>query len=131
MSNSAGRKPKLSRRDFARKAALTAATAAVLPGELLARSLAPASPQAPAQQTKLSPESQAEADAMFQAILRQHGDRFSEAQKTDLRRLANEGQKPLEALRAFPLDNSDQPGNVLKVYPDPRVVARASNHTRG
>jgi hypothetical protein len=116
----------ISRRDFARSAALAAATAACLPSELIAKpAAARPSEDAPAQEPKLSPESQAEAEAKFQAILRKYGHRLSDAQKADIRRLVTEGQKPLEDMRAFPLDNSDQPGNVLKLYPDAVSVPRA------
>jgi hypothetical protein len=107
---------RISRREFALQAALGTATAACLPGELLARPLI-SRPES-AQEIKLSPASQAEVDAKIQAILRKYGDRLSEAQKADIYRLVTEGQAPLEKMRAFPLDNSDQPGNVFKVYPD-------------
>jgi len=115
----------ISRRDFARRAAIAAATAACLPGELLA--VPPAPPPAPLQQAseKLSPEIQAEVEAKIQAIFSRYGTRFSEAQKDDIRRLVTEGQKSLEAMRAFPLDNSDQPATVLKLYPD-AAAARCS-----
>jgi hypothetical protein len=108
----------ISRRDFARRAALAAATAACLPSQLLANpSVAPSAPPQQADE-KLSPESQAEVDAKIQAIFSKYGSRFSDGQKTDIRRLVAEGQKPLEAMRKFPLDNSDQPANVLRLYPD-------------
>jgi hypothetical protein len=115
----------ISRRDFARQAALAAATAACLPGELLARPHGTLSPPLQETEKKPSPETAAEADAKMEALLRKYGARFSEAQKKDLRRLVIEGQKPLEAMRAFSLDNSDQPGNVLKLYPDPSAPRRA------
>lgn len=115
----------ISRRDFARQAALAAATAACLSGELLARPLGSLPPPPQEAEKKPSPETQAEADAKMQALLRKYGARFSEAQKKDFQRLVIEGQKPLEALRAFSLDNSDQPGNVLKLYPDPSAPRRA------
>ena len=110
--------PGISRRDFARRAAMAAATVACLPAELLAASPLPASPAAQQPDEKLSAESQAEADAKIQAIFRKYGDRLSDAQKADIRRLVTEGQKPLEAMRKFSLDNADQPGNVLRLYPD-------------
>jgi len=114
----------ISRRDFARRAAIAAATAACLPSELLAAPsiLPPAPPQQASE--KLSPESQAEADSKIQAIFSKYGTRFSDAQKDDIRRLVNEGQKSLEAMRAFPLDNSDQPATVLKLYPDAAAARR-------
>lgn len=110
--------PGISRRDFTRRAAIAAATAACLPAELLAASPQPAPPPPHQAEEKLSPESQAEVDAKIQALFRKYGDRLSDAQKADVRRLLTEGQKPLELLRKFTLDNADQPGNVLKLYPD-------------
>jgi phosphate-selective porin len=118
--------PHISRRAFVQRAALAAATATCLPGDLMAKTAAPRpSEDASAQEAKLSLESQAEAEAKFQAILRKYGHRLSDAQKMDVWRLVTEGQKPLEDMRAFPLDNSDQPGNVLKLYPDAVAVRRA------
>jgi hypothetical protein len=61
-------------------------------------------------------------DAKIQAVFRKYSDRLSEAQKADIRRLLTEGQKPLELIRKYPLDNADQPGNVLKLYPDAPAV---------
>lgn len=128
----------ISRREFARQAALAAATVAALPGNLLAPSetiaasvgqrgaemvevsqvaVAPPTTQQPVEEPKLSPESRAEIEAKIQNILRKHGQRLSDEQKADVRRLVMEGQKPLEALRAFALDNSDEPATVLKLYP--------------
>lgn len=134
------RDAEISRRDFARRAALAAASAACLPGEILARPLhaepattEPTSASASCatsaeQQTKLSPESQAEVEQKIQAILRTRGERLSEAQKAEIRRLVTEGQAPLEKMREFPLDNGDQPGNVLRLYPDPPETRRSSSH---
>jgi hypothetical protein len=115
-----------SRREFARRAALGAATAAVLPlRELVAPTAAsePPSLQAPAQTStqnppKLSPQSQAEADFRLQAILNQYPDRFSEAQKTDLRRLCVLLQPPLDRIRAYPISNADLPALYLKPLVD-------------
>ena len=118
MKNEKTSAPGISRRDFARRAAIAAATAACLPAELLAASPLPDPPPLQQHEEKLSPESQAEVDAKIEAIFRKYGDRLSEAQKADIRRLLTEGQKPLELMRKFPLENADQPGNVLKLYPD-------------
>jgi len=119
----------ISRREFARRAAIAAATAACLPGELLAipSSVPPTPPQQPNE--KLSPESQAEVDAKIQAIFSKYGARFSDAQKDDIRRLVTEGQKSLEAMRAFPVDNSDQPPTVLKLYPDASAAQRVPSRS--
>lgn len=123
MSRQKGSSVGISRRDFARRAAFAAATAACLPGDLLAvpRPLRAGDER----ELGVSPETQAEVDAKVQAILRKYGDRLTEAQKTDLRRVVLEGQKPLERLRAFALDNADQPANVMKIYPDAGAIRRA------
>jgi hypothetical protein len=98
----------ISRREFSRGAAIAAATATTLPSAVLAST----------EMSKSAPADQAEIESKIQAILRRYGDRLSEAQKSDIRRLVREGQKPLDAMRKFPLGNADQPGNVLKIYPD-------------
>lgn len=119
MPNEESKHSAITRRDFARRAALAAATAACLPNELLSTASLPANAAAPQQaDEKLSPESQAEVDSKIQSIFRKYGGRLSDAQKTDIRRLITEAQKPLELMRKFPLDNADQPGDVLKLYPD-------------
>jgi len=100
----------ISRRDFSRSAAIAAATATALPRTVLAAAETP----------KSAPADQAEIDSKIEAIFQRSGDRLSEEQKTDIRRLVREGQKPLDAMRKFPLGNADQPGNVLKLYPDAR-----------
>jgi hypothetical protein len=127
MPDDESKNSKITRRAFARGAAL-AATAACLPNQLLGNSqlIAPV-PQQPADE-KLSPEGEAEAEAKIQAIFRKYGDRLSEAQKADIRRLVTEGQKPLETMRKFALENGDQPGNVLRLYPDAAVARGASSH---
>jgi len=108
---------KLSRREFARRTALAAATAAVAPAALLSQESTPkpvpatAPPQA---SPPLSPELQAEGELKYQWIIQSYGSRLSEAEKKDIHRLVMEGQKPLAAFRSFPLENSDQPITVLK-----------------
>jgi len=108
----------ISRREFARRAAFVSAAASLSPTEFLARESAGA--VAPPLQTpapsgpKLSPESQAEMESRLQAVFAQHGSRLSDAQKSDLRRLAAEGQAALDRLRAFPTDNSDGAALYLK-----------------
>lgn len=107
---------KISRREFARRAALTSAAATLAPGNLLF--LQTAKPSPPAQQPpalpKLSPEGQAEVEARVQTILGQYGSRFTDAQKTDLRRLCTLAQPPLDRLRAFAIENGDSPALYLK-----------------
>jgi hypothetical protein len=113
-----GTKPNstISRREFARRAAFVSAAASLSPSNLLiAEPAAAALPlQQPANAPKLSPEGQAEAESRIQAIFAQYGNRLSDAQKADIRRLATEAQPSLERLRAFATDNGDGPGLYLK-----------------
>lgn len=106
----------ISRREFARRAVLVSAAASLAPADLLRSesSAAPLPAQQPASAPKLSPESQAEVESRIQSIFAQYGKRLSDAQKTDIRRLATEAQPPLDRLRAFATDNGDGPGLYLK-----------------
>lgn len=110
----------ISRREFARRAAFVSAAASLSPAELLTRDSAAAASPPPAMQTpasagpKLSPESQAEMESRLQAVFAQHGSRLSDPQKSDLRRIAAEGQAALDRLRAYPTDNGDGPALYLK-----------------
>jgi hypothetical protein len=118
----------LSRREFAKRAALgTAAAIAPVPLSPLAtrlpavagHSFIPSDSEGPLPQqspeaAKLSPQSQAEADSRLQSILAQYPDRFSEAQKTDLKRLCFVTQQSLDSLRAYAVSNNDQPALYLK-----------------
>jgi hypothetical protein len=112
----------LSRRDFARRAALAAAGVAMLPRDLLALAgeTKPDSSAAVSKgsggtppEPKLSDASRAEAEARIDAILRKRGERLNEAQRAEIRRLVLQGQKSLDTLRAFPLANADEPATVL------------------
>jgi hypothetical protein len=105
----------ISRREFARRAALASAVASFAPVNAVNASL-PAAPQAaPAPNTpRLSSEGQAEADARLQSILAQYGPRFTEDQKADLKRLCLLAQLPLDRLRAYALENGDGPALYLK-----------------
>jgi hypothetical protein len=133
----------ITRREFARRAALASAPAIVAPTMVAAWSPAPPSaaplpsqaspalasatvPPAQAVNTsaanaqtpnfpKLSPEGQAEVDARIQSILGQYGSRFSEEQKADIRRLCTFAQPPLDRLRAYHLENAD--GSALYLKP--------------
>jgi hypothetical protein len=106
----------ISRREFARRAALVSAAASLAPSNLLSsESLAtPLPAQQPVNAPKLSPESQVEVESRIQSIFAQYGNRFSDAQKADIRRLATEAQPSLDRLRAFATDNGDGPGLYLK-----------------
>jgi hypothetical protein len=121
---------RISRREFARRGAFAAASAACLPSTLLpgaaAQSSAPEAAPTPTSKAALSADSQQDVDVKVAAILRKYGQLLTNEEKLDIRRLVTEGQKPLEILRSFSLENSDQPGNVLKLYPDaPLPTARS------
>jgi hypothetical protein len=117
---------KLSRREFARRAALAATTAAMAPSVLLSQETAskpaPAANAAPQSSPALSPELQAEGELKYQWIIKNYGTRLTDAEKKDVYRLVMEDQKPLAAFRAFPLDNADQPATVLK-FTDAEIQA--------
>jgi hypothetical protein len=115
------RKKDLSRRAFAKQAALAAAAAAAasagvsvsrVPSALADEPPAPAA-KPPAAPT-ISAQSEAEAKARYQLILARRGSRLSEAQKQEVHRAVLEQQMGLDALRAFPLDNADEPATVLR-----------------
>jgi hypothetical protein len=125
------KKPRLSRREFARRAALASAVAslaqaaAVAAPSVVGQSTdqdpppparpAPAAPQNPLPNApKLSVESQSEADARFQSILVLYGSRFSNEQKIDLHRLCAVVQPALDHIRAYKIENDDGPALYLK-----------------
>jgi hypothetical protein len=123
---------RISRREFARRAALASAVATVAPAAIAtpgARSnehvtaadfggrrfdAASNPPQQAADLPKLSPEGRAEVEARIQSIFSQYASRFSDAQKADVRRLCTLAQPPLDRLRAYAIENGDGPGLYLK-----------------
>ena len=106
----------ISRREFARRAAIVSAAASLSPAELLHPQTPPAavsaaqSPSTP----NLSPEAQVESHSRMESILSQYGSRLSDPQKADLTRLSDAAQPMLDRLRAYPIDNGDGPGLYLK-----------------
>ena len=110
----------VSRRSFARGVALAGTAVVLLPAHLLAQAQPPASTAAvgsekpPEQSPKLSPASQAEAEAKIQNILRKYGSRLSDAEKADVRKSVLSQQESIDKLRAFPLENWDEPALVLR-----------------
>jgi len=106
---------KFSRRDFARRVALASAATLVPASVLTNPDLAPTAarqfaPNAP----PLPPASQTEADARTQSILAQYGSRLSDQQKTEIARLSNNQQRQLDILRAYSVQNGDDPALYLK-----------------
>jgi hypothetical protein len=65
---------------------------------------------------KLSPRAQAEVEMKVSEIFRKYGDRLSNEQKADIRRIMAETQDGLEKMRAFPLENGDQPADAFRAY---------------
>lgn len=112
----------ISRREFARRAALASAAGALSPVDTLMPAPPAAlsskaqqpEPQQPADAPKLSPEGLTEAEARYQAILNEYGYRFTPEQKKDLRRLCYAAQPQLDHLRAYTVQNADSPALYLK-----------------
>ena len=108
---------KLSRRAFARRAALLSATASIVPAGIMLPSEAFAGPFPSAQSAdlpKLSAEGQAEADARFQMVLSRYSNRLSDEEKQRAKALCYALQTTLEQVRAYPLKNGDVPALFLK-----------------
>jgi hypothetical protein len=105
----------ISRREFARRAAIVSAVSMVPTSARLARpSMADPFPDQSSDTPSLSSESKAEAEARYQTILGVYGSRFSDTQKSDLRRLCFAAQPSLDHLRAYTIENADGPALYLK-----------------
>jgi hypothetical protein len=106
----------ISRRQFARRAALLSVSASIAPAAcVFAEPLqTPPAQQTPATHPNLSQESQAEAEARYQQILSQYGSRFMAEEKASLREMNLVTQTSLDKVRAFPLENGDAPALYLK-----------------
>ena len=123
----------ISRREFARRAALASAVVSIVPaavtaaaapatslgGQSATQDTAPLAPAAAPQNPvpgapKLSVEGQSEADARFQTILVMYGARFSDEQKNDLHRLCSVVQPSLDRIRAYKIENGDGTALYLK-----------------
>ena len=115
----------LSRREFAARGTLAAAAIAANPGAILAATAVPAAIAAPLLQEtpgdkpKLSPEALGEVEAKVAEIFRRYGSRLSDEQKADVRRLMRDAQVQIEALRAFRMENSDEPATILHLIGPP------------
>ena len=114
----------LGRRQFALGAAAAATTALlpgnVLPGDLLAQTTAGADKsldeKTRAAMAKLTASAQAEVEMKVASIFRKYGDHLSDEQKADIRRIMAESQEGLEKMRAFKLENGDQPADAFRAY---------------
>ncbi len=92
---------KVSRRSFARDAMIVAGAAAVMP-DVFAEQAPAAAPPNP------------EVEARIQWIFTKYGSRLNAAQRADIRRLISGGQSSIDAMRAYPLDNSVAPATPFK-----------------
>ena len=124
----------LGRRQFTFGVAVAAATSLALPADMLAQTVASAQPldaqsldagsldagsldeKTRAAMAKLSASAQAEVEMKVASIFRRYGDRLSEEQKADIRRIMAEGQEGLEKMRAYHLENGDQPADAFRAY---------------
>jgi hypothetical protein len=114
----------VTRREFARRAALGTAGLLAYPRLDHDADIATNVPEisrdsgAPENGLQLSAPSQAESEARYQSILYQYPDRFSDSQKTDLKRLCAIIQPPLDRIRAYAISNGDLPALYLKPLVD-------------
>jgi hypothetical protein len=109
----------LDRRQFTLGAAAAVTTAIIHPGETLAQttdSTAELDKKARDAMNKLSPAARGEVEAKVASIFRKYGDRLSEEQKADIRRIMAESQDGLEKMRAFALENGDQPADTFRAW---------------
>jgi hypothetical protein len=109
----------LGRRQFTLGAAAAATTALVRPVETLAQTAADIpelDKKTRAAMAKLSAQAQAEVEMKVANIFRKYGSRLNDEQKADIRRIMAESQEGLEKMRAFPLDNGDQPADAFRAY---------------
>ena len=65
---------------------------------------------------KLSASAQAQVEMKVASIFRKYGDRLNDEQKADIRRIMAESQEGLEKMRAFKLENGDQPADAFRAY---------------
>jgi len=123
---------KLSRREFAQRAALLSATASIVPTGMMLPAEASQNTLASSQAAdlpKLATESQTEADARFQMVLSRYGNRLSEEEKQQTKVLCYSLQTTLDQVRAYPLKNGDVPALFLKPLIDRDVKPKATTTT--
>jgi hypothetical protein len=119
----------MSRREFTLTATLAAAAVAAVPADMLGQQQKPPTTPAPAKPPepegpKLSDAARREVELKVQSIMDKYGAKLNDAQKADVRKLAAQTQEGLESLRAFPIDNWDEPAAVLHFNDSPAKGAR-------
>jgi hypothetical protein len=123
MSTSNERPSSLSRRTFATRTALATA-AVVIPAHLgsggpatpeAAEAVRPITSQDESFLSALSPAGRVRFDTMWEAVIRKHGARLTDAQKTLMRRIIASDAKMLDAVYAVPLENGDASATTLRL----------------
>jgi hypothetical protein len=110
----------LDRRQFTLGVAAAATAALIHPSEALAQTasgtVAELDKKTRDAMAKLSPAARAEVEAKVTNIFRKYGERLNEEQKADIRRIVAESQEGFEKMRAFALENGDQPADAFRAY---------------
>ena len=111
----------LGRRQFTLGAAATATTAILAPAGMLAQtqtteSISDLDKKTRETMARLTPQARAEVEMKVASIFRKYGDRLSDEQKADIRRIMAETQEGLEKMRTFQLENGDQPADAFRAY---------------
>jgi hypothetical protein len=119
---------RISRRHFAKHAFVMAGAAAVLP-DVLAQNPPAVDPAATAA-SALPLASLAEAEARIRWVVDKHGARLSETERADVRRLIMGAQPGLDAMRAWPIDNSVEPATQFQIWRRDRDGSTAKRNLR-
>ena len=122
-------KSSITRRSFAKTAAAAATVAFISPAEAIIHSEqtgadTAVSHKAQAALAKLSQPSREEVVMKVNAILRKYGNRLNDEQRADILRILAEGQPSLEKMRAFALENGDQPATIFHPVLELKPAAR-------
>lgn len=103
------------RREFGQRAALALTGAALASTPLAGLSSELATVPLEQEQSELTPQAQAEAEAKLQHVLATYGSRLNDDQKKMMRRTISEHVRMLEAVRPIAVGNGDAPATVLKL----------------
>jgi hypothetical protein len=117
----------LGRRQFALGAAAAATTALLRPAETLAQtteSISELDKKTRETMARLTPQARAEVEMKVASIFRKYGERLSDEQKADIRRIMAETQEGLDKMRSFQLENGDQPADAFRAYRNESVAPR-------
>ena len=145
--------PKVTRREFGRKAAAALAVASVGAPAILAESAVPVKVSEPRgdsaslacecseasaillqdeqEAPELPPEVKAEVDWKVQNVVARWGDRLNDEQKTRMRTIIARHVQMLQSVRKFEITNADAPAAVLKLVGGRRLMQAAAAQTKG